>query len=138
MLLYMITVTVVVANVAPGLDAAIIDRPDKAVLAGMEVEEEGDGVAVEEKTVECEFFDQSCARGLEEGKDISSCFGSRKCQDEVADGEEGGGEKEAFCYTVWQNGTGLPGAWNIKKQGCLVNHGNSQVPIRYLCTVRYR
>jgi hypothetical protein len=117
-----------VCSIVPELiTAAIVDRDEKGesvkaneVLLQKQTEDQ--------KTVECEFFDQSCARAREQGEDISSCFGSKKCRDEVDPADEGGGsETEAFCYTVWQNGSGLPGAWNIKKQGCLLNHGSSQV-----------
>jgi hypothetical protein len=108
------------------ITAAIVDREDKgeSVIANeVLLRQQTD----DQKTVECEFFDQSCARAREQGEDISSCFGSKKCRDEVDPDEGGGAETEAFCYTVWQNGSGLPGAWNIKKQGCLLNHGSSQV-----------
>jgi hypothetical protein len=112
-------VAIVVCSTA---EASIMERSSDRVS------DEKDPGLGGDRTVECEFFDQSCARAREQGEDISSCFGSKRCLDE-ADKEDGGGgpEMEAFCYTVWQNGTGLPGAWNIKKQGCLFNHGSSQV-----------
>ncbi len=116
-----------VCSIVPELiTAAIVDREDKgeSVMANeVLLRQQTD----DQKTVECEFFDQSCARARDQGEDISSCFGSKKCRDEVDPDEGGGAETEAFCYTVWQNGSGLPGAWNIKKQGCLLNHGSSQV-----------
>lgn len=109
------------------LDGAIVDRPDRV----KEVGEEEVGKMDAQKTEECEFFDQSCARAREAGEDISSCFGSKRCRDQAEAGEEAGVDTEAFCYTVWQNGTGGSGgaggtAWSIKRQGCLFNHGSSQ------------
>ena len=109
----------------PRIKGAIVDRtPD--TKQSLDLEPEVADMS-DEKTVECEFFDQSCARDREPGDDLSTCFGSKKCRDEAEGGVGEGGDTEAFCYTVWQNGTGLPGAWNIKRQGCLFNHGSSQV-----------
>jgi len=70
------------------------------------------------RTVECEFYDPSC---VEDGGD--DCRGTKNCYDQPdADRNE-----EVFCFTVWQNGTGPdPQPYQIKRQGCVANHGNSQ------------
>jgi hypothetical protein len=127
------------AVIVPLLEGAIVDK----LVKPNEEAEVDDGTnnvvaaAAYEKTEECEFFDQACAaRARDAGEDISACFGPKKCSDDVtgaADGEAGAtaaeeGAAEAFCFTVWQNGTGSGQAgWNIKRQGCLRNHGSSQV-----------
>lgn len=75
------------------------------------------------KTTSCEFFDPLCAK---EAADDRSCYGSRDCY-EQPEAEPG---KEAFCFTVWQNGTGSTAdQLKIKRQGCVFNHGSSQVTI---------
>jgi hypothetical protein len=128
--------------IVPLFEGAIVDKPLKP-------DEEPDGVnnlaaeaaAAYEKTEECEFFDQACAaRARDAGEDMAACFGPKKCRDDVtgtADGDAAAsaaataeeGATEAFCFTVWQNGTGggSQAGWNIKRQGCLRNHGSSQV-----------
>lgn len=86
-----------------GLRAAILDASEKRIG----------------KTIECEFYDASC-----EEKDDSdpSCYGSRNCFDQP----EAGSSQEAFCFTVWVNGTGSDQPFKIKRQGCVFNHGGSQ------------
>jgi len=69
------------------------------------------------KTVVCEFFDSTC---IKDGND-SSCFETKNCYDQP----EAERNQEAFCFTVWQNGTGSE-PYKIKKQGCVFNHGSSQ------------
>ena len=78
------------------------------------------------KTVECEFHDSMCVK---KDPNDPSCYGTRNCYEEP----EAEGNLEAFCFTVWQNGTGTGvDTYKIKKQGCLFNHGSSQV-----CLLRY-
>ena len=39
---------------------------------------------------------------------------------------------EEFCFTVWQNGTAdADQPFQIKRQGCVANHGGSQVIWNY-------
>jgi len=72
------------------------------------------------ETTECEFFDPSCAKN---DGDENKCFGTRNCYDQP-EAEKG---LEAFCYTVWQNSTaGGQEPFQIKRQGCVFNHGGSQ------------
>jgi len=73
------------------------------------------------RTVECEFFDPICAK---EKDNDPSCYGPRNCYDQP----EAELSHEAFCFTVWQNGTDGSGfePYKIKRQGCVFNHGSSQ------------
>ena len=83
------------------------------------------------KTVECEFHDSVCVKKDENNP---SCYGTRNCYDEP----EAAGNLEAFCFTVWQNGTGSGAdTFKIKKQGCLFNHGSSQVLINFRLYKQY-
>ena len=73
------------------------------------------------KTMECEFFDSACAN---EGEEDSSCYETRNCYDQP----EAELSQEAFCFTVWVNGTNMDtDPYKIKRQGCVFNHGGSQV-----------
>jgi len=99
--------TVILAYIwlGPGSLAAVIDET----------------VTVGKRTIECEFFDSSCA--TEDKDNAASCYATRNCYDQP----EAELSQEAFCFTVWINGSSTDSEpYKIKKQGCVFNHGGSQ------------